>query len=136
MAEEYELIYRGKEKEEDILANTKVASLGEVETLGMKSLFADWTNKLIFGDNLPVLKALMGDPSIKGKVRLVYIDPPFSTDQEFRGGNSRTISRSREDEIVYEDKLLGAEYLEFLRKRLILLRDILAEDGSIYVHNC
>ncbi|MGC8961706.1 MAG: DNA methyltransferase, partial [Candidatus Bathyarchaeia archaeon] len=63
-------------------------------------------------------------------------DPPFSTNLEFRAGTSRTatISASRGDEIAYEDVLVGAEYLEFLRERLILLRELLADDGSIYVH--
>ncbi|MBE0415787.1 MAG: site-specific DNA-methyltransferase [Dehalococcoidia bacterium] len=91
---------------------------------------------LIFGDNLPALKGLTSNPSIKGRVKLVYIDPPFSTDQDFRGGNSRvsTISSSVEDQIAYKDTIIGAEYLEFLRKRLIFLKELLANDGSIYVH--
>jgi adenine-specific DNA-methyltransferase len=137
MPKEYELIYRGKERKEELFVNTATSSFQEVKTFGSAQLFineGNWTNMLIYGDNLPALKALMGNPDINGKVRLVYIDPPFSTNQDFRGGNSRTISRSTEDEIAYEDRLVGAKYLEFLRKRFILLRELLANDGSIYVH--
>jgi len=126
---EYELTYDGKEREEDILADTMVVPLQPVKTFGNGN--GDWTNKLIFGDNLQVLKALMDDPEIydkntgRGKVRLIYIDPPFATRQEFRGS---------QDQRAYQDKIIGAQFLEFLRKRLVFLRELLADDGSIYVH--
>ena len=95
-----------------------------------------WTNRLILGDNLLALKLLLQDPTISGRVRLIYIDPPYSTNQEFRIGTERTatVSSSYEDQVAYRDKLLGTDYLRFLHDRLILLREILAEDGSIYVH--
>ena len=95
-----------------------------------------WTNRLILGDNLLALKLLLQDPTISGKVRLIYIDPPYSTNQEFRIGTERTatVSSSYEDRIAYSDKILGADYLKFLHDRLVLLREILADDGSIYVH--
>jgi len=123
---EYELVYAGKEREEDILAETMRVPLQPVKTFcnGQKTENG-WTNKLIFGDNLQVLKELMYDPEVKGKVRLIYIDPPFATKQEFRGS---------QDQKAYQDKIAGAKFLEFLRKRLIFLREILADDGSIYVH--
>jgi len=123
---EYELVYAGKEREEDILAETMRVPLQPVKTFcnGQKAENG-WTNKLIFGDNLQVLKELMYDPEVKGKVRLIYIDPPFATKQEFRGS---------QDQKAYQDKIAGAKFLEFLRKRLIFLREILAGDGSIYVH--
>lgn len=78
----------------------------------------------------------MDDPNISGKVQQIYIDPPFSTQQEFRSGNGRTstISASENDILAYADKLRGAEFLEFLRQRLILLRELLANNGSIYLH--
>ena len=126
---EYELIYDGKEREEDILADTMAVPLQPVKTFGNGN--GGWTNKLIFGDNLQVLKALMDDPEVydkntgRGKIRLVYIDPPFATRQEFRGS---------QDQKAYQDKIIGAQFLEFLRKRLVFLRELLADDGSIYVH--
>lgn len=95
-----------------------------------------WHNKLIWGDNLQALKILVKNPSVRGKIRLVYIDPPFSTKQTFRSGLNRisTISRSNSDMLAYEDKLSGTAYLGFLKGRFILLRDLLADDGSMYVH--
>jgi adenine-specific DNA-methyltransferase len=83
------------------------------------------SNRLYYGDNLSVLAALAHDKAVRGKVRLVYIDPPYSTKSVFQ-------SRSQTD--AYMDLLEGAHYLEFLRERLIFLREILADDGSIYVH--
>jgi len=120
---EYELVYDGKEREEDIIAETMSVPLQPVKTFGKDGL--DWENKLIFGDNLQVLKSLYEDPGIKGKVKLIYIDPPFATKQEFQGSKEQK---------AYQDKLAGAQFLEFLRKRLILMREILASDGSIYIH--
>jgi len=126
---EYELAYEDKEREEDILADTMAVPLQPVKTFGDGK--GSWTNKLIFGDNLQVLKALMDDPEVydkntgNGKVRLIYIDPPFATRQEFRGS---------QDQKAYQDKIVGAQFLEFLRKRLVFLRELLADDGSIYIH--
>lgn len=130
---EYELIYADKEREEDILADTMAVPLQMVKTFRNGKNGNGWTNMLIFGDNLQVLKTLLqmkqqgnlknadGTPG----VRLVYLDPPFATRQEFRGS---------QDQKAYQDKIAGAHFLEFLRKRLIFLREILSDDGSIYVH--
>lgn len=82
-------------------------------------------NRLYFGDNLPILVSLFYDPAVRGQVKLVYIDPPFATKSVFK-------SRTQVD--AYADLLAGAHYLEFLRQRLIVLRELLAPDGSIYVH--
>ena len=82
-------------------------------------------NALYYGENLAVLAALSHDPRVRGKVRLIYIDPPYAT---------RSVFQSRKQADAYHDLLAGADYLEFLRERLILLRDLLADDGSIYVH--
>jgi adenine-specific DNA-methyltransferase len=80
---------------------------------------------LYFGENLSALLALLDDSNVCRKVRLVYIDPPFAT---------RSVFQSRLQVDAYADLLVGAHYLEFLRKRLIVLRELLADDGSIYVH--
>ena len=90
-----------------------------------------WKNMIVFGDNLQFLKTINEnkDPlikdKVKGKVKLIYIDPPFATQDEFQ---------NKEGAKAYSDKKRGAEFLEFIRRRLILAREILAEDGSIYVH--
>lgn len=120
---EYELVYAGKDREEDILADTMAVPLQPIKTFGKNG--NGWTNKLIFGDNLQAMKSLLDDPEVKGRVKLIYIDPPFATKQEFRGSK---------DQKAYQDKIAGAKFIEFLRKRLIFLRELLANDGSIYVH--
>ena len=119
---EYELTYADKEREEDILSDTFAVPLQPVKTFGSNG--DGWTNKLIFGDNLQVLKTLMNDPEVKGKVRIIYIDPPFGTGD---------IYDARGEAPAYSAKLQGAKFIEFLRKRLVFLREILADDGSIYV---
>lgn len=130
-----ELTYMGKESEREVIIKENSFMLEKVKSFGNLRLDG-WENILIFGNNLIVLKLLYKNSSIKGKVRLVYIDPPFSTNQVYKGGEDRTatVSKSDKDAKAYEDVLIGSDYLEFLRKRLILLREILANDGSIYVH--
>lgn len=91
----------------------------------------NWRNLIVQGDNLQFLKTcyLNQDPVIKdrvkGKVKLIYIDPPFATKNDFS-------SSAGEDS--YADKVDRAEFLENLRERLVYLREILAKDGCIYVH--
>jgi site-specific DNA-methyltransferase (adenine-specific) len=128
---EYELMYHGKEREEDVIANTLAVPLQKVRTFGKNG--ESWQNMLIFGDNLQVMKSLLemkGNGRLRNAdgtsgVRLVYIDPPFATRQEFRGS---------EEQRAYQDKVAGARFVEFLRKRLVLLRELMSEDGSIYIH--
>ena len=82
------------------------------------------TNQFFFGDNLDVLLYMLGN-GYKGKIRLVYIDPPFATTSTF-------VNRNQEH--AYTDFLSGGEFVEFLRQRLILIHELLADDGSIYLH--
>ncbi len=91
----------------------------------------NWQNLIVQGDNLQFLKTCQrnADPLIKdrvkGKVKLFYIDPPFATKSDFGGKNG---------ERSYSDKVATAEFIEGLRERLIYQRELLDEDGSIYVH--
>mgnify|MGYP001558904075 CR=1 FL=1 len=121
------LTYDNKKSEKDILKNTLRIELKTISGKGAHS-------KLIHGDNLSTLKTLLDDYA--GKVDLIYIDPPFATNGHFKIGNDRanTISSSNDDEIAYSDTLIGADFLEFLRERLIFLRELLSERGSIYLH--
>ncbi len=128
---EYELTYAGKTRIADIVADTMAVPFQEVKTFGNRA--DPWANMLIFGDNLQVLKSLLemkdaGDlrnaDGTKG-VRLCYIDPPFATRREFLG---------TKHERAYQDKVVGSEFIEFLRKRLVLIHDLLSDDGSLYVH--
>jgi site-specific DNA-methyltransferase (adenine-specific)/adenine-specific DNA-methyltransferase len=122
---EYELIYAEKRRKEEILSTTKAAPLQKVRTFNNgNKLTDDWENKLILGDNLKVLKSLADDPNVRGKVNLIYIDPPFATKRDFMQNEVK----------AYEDKVVGSAFIEFLRKRLIFMRELLADDGLIYIH--
>lgn len=133
---EYELRYAGKMRKEDILADqdgTFAVPL-QVEKIynGEREKFKDdWRNMLVFGDNLQFLKTLYKneDPlikdKVKGKVKLIYIDPPFATTNDF----SNNLGQK-----AYSDKTKGSEFIEFIRKRLIVAKEILANDGAIFVH--
>ena len=135
---EYELVYAGKMRKEDVLADTEEAKpvplqIEKVFNGNKYPLFSkDWHNLLVFGDNLQILKTFYEnkDPlvkdKIKGKVKLIYIDPPFATDEEFSNTNSGSKA--------YVDKKKGAEFVEFIRRRLFLAKELLADDGSIFVH--
>ena len=134
---EYELVYAGKMRKEDILADNEEAKAVplQVEKIfnGKKyPLYSkDWHNLLVFGDNLQILKTFYKNEDfliknkIKGKVKLIYIDPPFATESDFKSDKGQK---------AYSDKTKGAEFVEFLRKRLIVARELLADDGSIFVH--
>lgn len=128
---EYELKYAGKERKEKILNDTMSVPFQAIKNFG-NAKEGDWVNKLIFGDNLQALKHLLKlkkEGKLKNAdgtdgVRLVYIDPPFGTGDAYdaKGGVS-----------AYSAKLKGAAFLEYLRKRIILLKEILAENGSIFI---
>lgn len=128
--QEYELVYAGKEREEDILAETMAVPLQPVKTFGGNG--DDWHNMLVFGDNLQAMKTLLQwkaegrlvNPDGSRGVKLVYIDPPFGTGDEYGPSNG---------EMSYSAKVQGARFISFLRRRLILLRELLTSDGSIYV---
>jgi DNA modification methylase len=130
---EYELVYADKEREEDILVNTMAVPIQKVKTFRNGRAGNGWTNMLVFGDNLQVLKTLL-EMKNEGKlknanglpgIKLIYIDPPFSTKQDFKGS---------QDQKAYQDKIAGAKFLEFLRKRLVFLKELLSLDGGIFVH--
>ena len=127
------LHYDGKRSTADILAGTPAARLTPMGDDGVGGS-GPALSKLILGDNLGAMRALMGE--YRGKVDLIYIDPPFATNARFRIGVDRanSVSSSNADALAYADTLTGAEYLEFLRARLVFLRELLAEHGSIYLH--
>lgn len=113
------LEYAGKKPAADILA-TPPGRYAPHPKHGGKG-----DNRIYHGDNLHVLSALLRDKSIAGQVKLVYIDPPFATDAKFE---------SRTQAHAYDDHLIGAEFVECLRERLILIHQLLADDGSVYLH--
>lgn len=93
-------------------------------------------NILIKGDNLWGLNYLIDNLNLKGKIDLVYIDPPFSTGINFTitDGRASTISNSSSGDIAYSDTIFGKDFIEFLRERLLLIRELLSDKGSIYLH--
>ncbi|NNJ09756.1 site-specific DNA-methyltransferase [Chloroflexales bacterium ZM16-3] len=113
------LSYVGKTPEHEVLATPP----GTV--LSIWTAHPGSPNRLYYGDNLPLLASLLHDSSVRGQVKLIYIDPPFATNSVFH---------SRDQADAYQDLLVGASFIDFMRKRLILLRELLSEDGSIYVH--
>lgn len=127
----YKLAYKGKARKESIIAQTPAAPFQKIRSFNSENKFQDgWQNMLIFGDNLLALKTIYEDQrglniyKTKNRIKLIYIDPPFATKQDFM----------KDREKAYRDKIIGAQFIEFLRKRLILMREILADDGAIYVH--
>jgi site-specific DNA-methyltransferase (adenine-specific)/adenine-specific DNA-methyltransferase len=136
LQKEYELVYAGKMRKEDILADEDgvTAMPLQVEKVfnGTREGFVDgWRNLMVFGDNLQFLKTLHANTDalirdrVKGQVKLIYIDPPFATDSDF---NNKT------GQLAYSDKAKGSDFVEFLRRRLIVAKELLANDGTIYVH--
>lgn len=121
-----------------ITAANRQAHLGDEGT-------ADWTNRLIYGDNLLAMAALLaGDehtPSLRGKVDLIYIDPPYDSKADYRTkvalpGVELEQKPTVIEQFAYSDTWSDgtASYLAMITPRLILMRELLSDTGSIYVH--
>lgn len=105
-----------------------------------------WTNKLIWGDNKLILSSLKNGPmrdeiEKNGGIKLIYIDPPFDVGADFSmdieiGDETFTKKPNVLEELAYRDTWgKGADsFLAMIYERFVLMRDLLAEDGSIYVH--
>ena len=114
---------------------------------GNNAIITDWQNRLIYGDNLLAMQALLagdpqtGLPSLRGKVDLIYIDPPFDSKADYRtkltlpGGDINQKPTTIE-QFAYADtwKDGTVSYLRMLYPRLVLMRELLSDHGSIYVH--
>ena len=115
----------------------------------------DWKNRLVYGDNLLVMQALLagdpasGLPSMRGKIDLIYIDPPYDSKADYRtkielpGANIDSKPTVLEQfayadtwsaNIDGEDVKGTAAYLKYMYPRLVLMRELLSEQGSIYIH--
>ncbi|GAB0175325.1 MAG: site-specific DNA-methyltransferase [Candidatus Altimarinota bacterium] len=137
LQKEYELSYAGKMRKEDLFANEDgvfPVPLQVEKTFNgneYKGFEDGWKNMIVFGDNLQFLKTIYENKDdtikdkIKGKVQLIYIDPPFATTDEFQ---------NKEGAKAYNDKKIGSEFIEFLRRRLLIAREILSDKGVIYIH--
>lgn len=136
---EYELTYAGKMRKEDLFANEDGVSPVPLQ-IEKKFNFQNeaknnpsddyFSNLLVFGDNLQFLKTIYEnkDPiikgKVKGKVKIIYIDPPFGTGDQYDGNKGQS---------GYSAKRKGADFVEFLRRRLIVARELLADDGVIFL---
>ena len=107
----------------------------------------EWKNRLIYGDNIFVMQALLngdaktGLPSMRGAIDLIYIDPPFDSKADYRTKITLPTGDIEAkpaviDQFAYSDtwKNGTVSYLEMLYPRLMLMRDLLSDNGSIYVH--
>jgi DNA modification methylase len=120
--------------------------LGLFDTDARGRQLKGWTNKLIWGDNKLILSSLKNGPlreeiEKQGGIKLIYIDPPFDVGADFSmgieiGGDTFTKRPNVLEELAYRDTWgRGADsFIAMIYERLVLMRDLLAEDGSIYVH--
>ena len=96
-----------------------------------------WINKIFWGDNLQVMSHMLKE--YRGKIGLIYIDPPYDSKADYKkkiqlkGQTIFNDSTSFEDK-QYTDIWTNDDYLQFMYERLILCRELLSENGSIYVH--
>lgn len=96
-----------------------------------------WLNKIFWGDNLQVMSHLLLE--YRGKIDLIYIDPPFDSKADYKKKIKVKSTSITTDNSVFEEKQYGDiwtndEYLQFMFERLVIIRDLLSEKGSIYLH--
>lgn len=115
------LSYPGKITEAEVLApvQTIYQQIGDSEPLATSTVVP---NSIIWADNWFALHTLIESGN---KAQLVYLDPPYATGLDFE---------SRNQEHAYNDSLTDASYIEFMRRRFILIRELLDDTGSVYVH--
>lgn len=110
------------EKQDLCLDSPKpMTTIEEIHSTGL--LQQDNKGLLIQGNNLYAMNSLL--ERYQGKIKLIYIDPPYMTGLDFK---------TKDGSFAYSDKFTLSEYLQFIYDRLILMRELLSEDGSIYVH--
>ncbi len=113
------LTYPGKIIEKEILKSVKSKYINI--SLGEEDKFSN-IGSIIWSDNWFALHELI---NCGVKFNLIYLDPPYATGLDFS---------SRSLEHAYNDSLVGASYIEYMRQRLILMRELMTDDGSIYIH--
>ena len=96
-----------------------------------------WMNKIFWGDNLQVMSHLL--KNFRGKVDLIYIDPPFDSKADYKKKISLRGKNINNDSSVFEEKQYtdiwsNDEYLQYMFERIVLLKELLATHGTIYLH--
>lgn len=124
-----QLYYPNKKSEQEIFD-----SIPDIELVQLNDSVNP--NLLIHSNNLIALKQLITKYNLAGKIDLIYIDPPFATNNTFTitNGRANTISNSSNGTIAYTDTLKGFDFIEFIRERLVLLKMLLSDKCSIYLH--
>lgn len=130
----------------DALGSIQPGLFGSVQP-ALGDAEAPWHNRLIYGDNLLAMAALLagdeatGLPSLRGKIDLIYIDPPFDSKADYRTkitlpGVELEQRPTVIEQFAYSDTWSDgtASYLAMITPRLILMRELLSDTGSIYVH--
>lgn len=108
------------------------------ETYGEPDEETSWINKIFWGDNLQVMSHLL--KNYRGKVDLIYIDPPFDSKADYKKKiDVKGVGKAESDISSFEEKQYGDiwtndEYLQFMYERLLIMRELLSDSGSIYVH--
>lgn len=97
----------------------------------------DWINKIFWGDNLQVMSHMLKE--YRGKIDLIYIDPPFDSKADYKKiielkGKKILGNNTSFEEKQYSDIWTNDEYLQFMYERLTIIRELLSDKGSIYVH--
>lgn len=156
------IVEQGKREAASILANAETQNRISLQTrevvipsrdVAIKDLFTSSkdvpehtiNNRLVYGDNLLALAALLSqsthNPSYRGKVDLIYIDPPFDSKADYRSKITLSSGEIEQKPTVIEQYAYGdtwkdgtASYIEMIVPRLILMRELLKDQGSIYVH--
>lgn len=119
---DFQISYVGKKSEEEIL-NQPAKQLNRINLIEGNHEF-ETSGRMIYGDNLDGMRSLLNE-GFAGKIDAVYIDPPYATQSDFF---------TSDQELAYEDRMTGAEFIEFMRERLILIRELMKPTGSIFVH--
>lgn len=97
-----------------------------------------WMNKIFWGDNLQVMSHLLKE--YRGQIDLIYIDPPFDSKADYKKKiDVKGVGKAESDSSTFEEKQYGDiwtndEYLQFMYERLMLLKELLSEKGSIFLH--
>ena len=143
----------GLQTNELVLPSKDVSGLFKGSTPQIPNAFnmaggnGEWMNRLIYGDNLLAMQALLagdaqtGLPSLRGKVDLIYIDPPFDSKADYRTeinlpGTDLSQKPTVMEQFAYADTWEDGtvSYLKMLYPRLLLMKEMLADTGSIFVH--
>lgn len=122
-----EICYKNKKSISDILQKSEMLKWS-CEAYNEPSI-------LLRGDNFEGLSFLLHG-GYEGKIDLIYIDPPFNTNQDYCVSEDRcqAVSMSKDGNIAYSDKYSLEDYLEFIRERIVLMHKLLSDRGSLYFH--